>query len=128
MDIEDYTWTRFLWLKNINTNEIEECFDDSVLEDNNFSFMKIGETYHCKINLFGKASLTPLENYYACKIIQESVPIGKKVRAKIELNGGIYYIPKQDISFLTPLRKQFYYSYTRKDLMQVNDTIHFDYR
>jgi len=128
LKVENFMMTRNVWLRNLQTNETEVCFDDSDLEEDGFSFMKIGEIYTCKIDLFGKASRTPLENYQECRIVRREVPIGKKIRTEIRMDGGIYYIPKQDICFPLSLQEPFYYMHTRKNLIQVDDKLHFDYR
>ena len=53
--IEEYGTTRVLILENVDTGRQERCFDDSLLLDfNNFEFMKVGNSYQCKILLVGK--------------------------------------------------------------------------
>ncbi|MBQ4518422.1 MAG: hypothetical protein II997_07550 [Clostridia bacterium] len=118
--------TRFLKLKNIESEIIEECFDDSaVVSDKNFNFMKINQRYQCKIKLFGKAVREKTENSAICKVINREIIIGKKPMVEVQINNNYYYIAKKTIKdFLND--KSFYFCCTRKDLIQVDDVIHAD--
>lgn len=118
--------TRFIKLKNMDTGVIEECFDDSaVVSDKNFDFMKIGQLYECKIKLFGKSVAGKTSESVQCKVINKEIVIGKKIMVEVQVNDNKYYIPRQKISECLE-HNCFNFHYTRKDLIQVNNTIHAD--
>lgn len=126
IDIAEDGVTRLLKLRNIDTGIIEECFDDStVVSDINFGFMQIGQQYECKIKLFGKPLDERVHNSNICKIINKKIMIGQKAMVEVQINDSRYYIPRQKvIEYLDG--DSFIFCYTRKDLIQVNNTIHAD--
>lgn len=126
IDIVEFDATRLVKLKNIDTDIIEECFDDSALvSDNNFDFMRIGQKYECKIKLFGKPLAERASNSIICKVLNKEVMIGQRAMVEVQVNNSKYYIPKQKVSeYLDNDIFNFYF--TRKDLVQVNNTIHAD--
>lgn len=126
IDIVDDDATRFIKLKNIDTDIIEECFDDSaVVSDNNFEFMQIGHKYECKIKLFGKPLAERTSNSIICKVVNREVVIGQRAMVEVEINNSKYYIPRQKVSEYLD-NDVFHFCFTRKDLVQVNNIIHAD--
>ncbi|MBR3683703.1 MAG: hypothetical protein IKL78_02375 [Lachnospiraceae bacterium] len=126
IDIVDDDATRFIKLKNIDTDIIEECFDDSaVVSDNNFEFMQIGQKYECKIKLFGKPLAERTSNSIICKVVNREVVIGQRAMVEVEINNSKYYIPRQKVSEYLD-NDVFHFCFTRKDLVQVNNIIHAD--
>ena len=126
IDIIEDDATRLIKLKNIDTGIIEECFDDSaVVSDNNFGFMQIGQRYECKIKLFGKPLATRTSNSTMCKVVNRKVVIGQRAMVEIQINNGIYYIPKQKVSEYLD-NNILNFCIIRKDLVQVNNVIHAD--
>ncbi len=126
MEVIEDDVTRLIKLKNIDTDMIEECFDDSaVVSENNFNFMQIGQKYECKIKLFGKPLHERTSNSSICKVINKEIIIGQKVMVEIQVDNNKYYIPRQKISKYLDT-DTFYFYFTRKDLIQVNDIIHAD--
>lgn len=124
--IEDEA-TRFIKLKNIDTGIIDECFDDSaVISDKNFDFMQIGQQYECKIKLFGKPVAEEIKNSIICKVINKEIVIGQKAMVEVQVNNSKYYIPSQKVIEYLDC-DSFNFCFTRKDLIQVNDTIHADF-
>ena len=126
IDIVDDDATRFIKLKNIDTDIIEECFDDSgVVSDNNFEFMQIGQKYECKIKLFGKPLAERTSNSIICKVVNREVVIGQRAMVEVEINNSKYYIPRQKVSEYLD-NDVFHFCFTRKDLVQVNNITHAD--
>lgn len=126
IDIVDDDATRFIKFKNIDTDIIEECFDDSaVVSDNNFEFMQIGQKYECKIKLFGKPLAERTSNSIICKVVNREVVIGQRAMVEVEINKSKYYIPRQKVSEYLD-NDIFHFCFTRKDLVQVNNIIHAD--
>lgn len=118
--------TRIIKLKNTDTNEIEECFDDSELVcEKNFGFMQIGQKYECKIKLFGNPVIEKSSNSVICTFINKDIVIGQKTMVEVKIKDSKYYIMKQKVkNFLD--NESFNFCFTRKDLIQVNDVIHAD--
>ena len=126
VDVVEDDATRLIKLKNIDTGAIEECFDDSaVVSDNNFDFMQLGQQYECKIKLFGKPLAERTSNSIICKVINKEIVIGKRAMVEVQINNSKYYIPRQKVSEYLD-RDSFHFCFTRKDLVQVNNTIHAD--
>ena len=126
IDIVDDDATRFIKLKNIDTDNIEECFDDSaVVSDNNFEFMQIGQKYECKIKLFGKPLAERTSNSIICKVVNREVVIGQRAMVEVEINNSKYYVPRQKVSEYLD-NDVFHFCFTRKDLVQVDNIIHAD--
>lgn len=118
--------TRFVKLKNVNTCAVEKCFDDSaVVSSNNFDFMRIGQQYECKIKLFGTPVDELRDNCVICWLVDKNIIIGQKAMVEVKVNNNIYYIIRQKVKdYLND--DFFYFKFTRKDLIQVNDIIHAD--
>lgn len=126
VSIDNYKMTRDVKLKNLETGTIDVCFDDSALASNdNFDFMKEGGKYKCKIKLFGNAALDMQDKVVLCKIVDENMIVGTKKMVKVLVEADEYYIPVKKVSNLVD-SKQFYFKYTRKDLIEVDDLIHAD--
>lgn len=126
IDVVEDDATRLVKLKNIDTGIIEECFDDSsVVSDNNFNFMQIGQRYECKIKLFGRPLAERISNSIICKVINKEIMIGQKAMVEVQINNGKYYIPRQKVSEYLD-NDSFNFCFTRKDLVQVNNIIHAD--
>lgn len=121
--IKDYEMTRDLNLINLKTNTLDICFDDSeVTSFDNFSFMKVGETYDCKIYLFGEQKFEGLEFKYIRDVI-----VGDRTLVEVSNDlEDIYFVEKNKIETLK-VGETFNFNYTRKDIIQVNDKIHPDF-
>ena len=118
--------TRQIQLENLDTGAAELCFDDSALvSDRNFGFMKIGQQYDCKIKLFGKPVPTKTDTSITCKITRTEIIIGERAFTEVVTSCGVYYVPSKKIAEYLP-RGSFEFFCTRKDLVQVNGTIHGD--
>jgi len=116
--------TRELKLKNIDTETVDICFDDSaLLGTKNFYFMTIGNYYDCKILLFGKPFLRKSDDATMCRVVGENIAIGNLPVIKVEIESNFYYIKESDISGIYGLN-QFYFRISRKDLVQVNNVVH----
>ncbi len=121
--------TRHLKLENCETGNVDLCFDSSMLKHNNqsdFSFMKIGEIFECKILLFGNASdmSAPItQNGIVCETVKQNIIIGKLEVVQIVSNKNTYFVAADDIKNLKDL-SQFVFDFSRKDLIQVDDIIH----
>lgn len=126
IEIAEDDATRFIKLKNVDTGIVEECFDDSALiSEKNFNFMQIGQQYECKIKLFGRPVSEKTSNSITCKLINKEIVIGQKAMVEVQVNNSKYYIVKQKVrEFLNGDSINF--CFTRKDLIQVNNTIHAD--
>ncbi|MDR3259845.1 MAG: hypothetical protein LBT51_09595 [Fusobacteriaceae bacterium] len=122
LSIKNYMMTRNIQLKNLETGTIEDCFDDSDLSDlNNFQFMEIGKNYECKILLFGECvEKKSDENYVICKV-NSMIKIGIYWLLEVSVNNEVYYVSKNNVK---NDEKIIYYSFTRKDIIQVNDIVH----
>ena len=116
--------TRNLELENLDTATIDVCFDDSAVTSfKNFDFMKINESYNCKIYLFGELD----DSGEKFKYIKD-VTVGRKVLSEvINGKGDLYYVNKISASECLSKQKMLSYKYTRKDLVQVNNIVHSDF-
>lgn len=124
--IDEDEMTRNIKLENINTGTIDDCFDDSALVSNIcFNFMSIGEEYDCKIKLFGNVVQEKQEKAVLCKVICWNIIVGTNSMVKVLVDNDEYYIPQKKLVKAMYL-DSFYFRYTRKDLIQVNDIIHAD--
>ena len=126
LSIDSDEMTKNIKLENMKTGTIDICFDDSALvSDKNFDFMNVGEEYKCKIKLFGKSITNQQEKAVLCKIVDKEVFVGTKKMVKVLVEADEYYIPIKKVNdFLDS--KEFYFQYTRKDLIEVNEIIHAD--
>ncbi|MDF2596929.1 MAG: hypothetical protein K0R05_2797 [Anaerocolumna sp.] len=124
--IEEDEMTRNIKLENTETGTIDECFDDSALVgDNCFDFMEIGKEYNCKIRLFGNIVKETANKVVLCQLVCRNTSVGTANMVKVLVNNDEYYIPQKKLSELGDL-ELFYFRYSRKDLIQVNDVIHAD--
>ena len=124
MEIQKCAVTNFVKLCNLKTGTIDLCFDDSCLKGfekglGDFEFMKEGEIYDCKIELFGEFEKESGEEF---TIVERGILVGKRKYLKVQLDSDIYYVLEPDL----PLSEKMYYVYTRKDLIQVDNAIHAD--
>lgn len=126
ISIEEDEMTRIVKLINLDTGTVEECFDDStIVSDEGFNFMKVGQKYDCKINLFGKVVENTSEKSVLCKIVDRNMVIGTKHMIKIKVKNDQYYIPQKKLVDYFD-KDIFIFDFSRKDLIQVNDVIHAD--
>lgn len=126
-EITEYMMTRDVKLENLDTGEIEECFDDSAVSgEGDFYFMNIDGVYDCKIKLFGEPSYKEENRCVLCKVLNREVRIGKQMLVEVQVNGNKYYIEPNIVSDFLDC-DSFNFDYTRKDLIQVDDVIHGDY-
>jgi len=123
IEIDEAMMTRDIKLKNLKTGVLEICFDDSGLfsDDCNFEFMEIGKEYDCKILLFGNRLEETTENLMVKYKVNREVCIGKRKFLEVERDGNIYYLNEGNIH-----DEHVYYAFTRKDIIQVSDIIHYD--
>ncbi len=124
--IKEYAATRDVLLLNEETGTKETCFDDSALMGyENFSFMKQGEHYECKIVLFGRLGLPEESGLLACTVLERRVPVGVRKMAKVQVGQDIYYIPERELKDVGDVGV-IYYSSSRRDLIQVDNVLHAD--
>lgn len=124
--IEEAAMTRFVELENLDTAQIDKCFDDSALKSNfNFEVMKKGEVYDCKILLFGDVVYTNEERTVECIVVNRDVCIGNTNVIEVNVKSNIYYIKEEKNKGAVSLNS-FLFKVSRKDLIQVNDIIHED--
>ena len=125
--IKEYAATRDVLLLNEETGTRETCFDDSALLGyENFSFMKQGEHYECKIVLFGRLGLPEESGLLACTVLERRVPVGVRKMAKVQVGQDIYYIPERELKDVGDVGV-IYYRSSRRDLIQVDNVLHADY-
>ena len=124
--IKEYAATRDVLLLNEETGTRETCFDDSALKGyENFSFMKQGEHYECKIVLFGRLGLPEESDLLACTVLERRVPVGVRKMAKVQVGQDIYYIPERELKDVGDVGV-IYYRSSRRDLIQVDNVLHAD--
>lgn len=122
--INESAATRTVELENEITGNRDECFDDSALVSmRNFEFMQLGNSYDCFIKLFGETVNEGNEKASYCEIISNEI-IGYKKYLKVLVGKEVYYVPKIKVQDNT--KNYFYFVYTRKDLIKVNDVVHDD--
>ena len=118
MGFKEAVATRKVFLLNEETGTQETCFDDSALKGyENFSFLKQGERYECKIKLFGRLGLL------ACTVLERRVPLGVRKMAKVQVGQDVYYIPERELKDIGDV-DVIYYSSSRRDLIQVDNVLH----
>jgi len=118
--------TRTVELENELTGTLDLCFDDSaVVSDNNFEFMEIGKAYECKIKLFGEFVNQEGECVVKTLIVNENICIGNINFVEVAVNSDIYYIPQSKMMSISG-KDDLLFKVSRKDLIQVNSTIHED--
>ena len=122
--IKEYAATRDVLLLNEETGTRETCFDDSALLGyENFSFMKQGEHYECKIVLFGRLGLPKESGLLACTVLERRVPVGVRKMAKVQVGQDVYYIPERNLKDVGDVGV-IYYRSSRRDLIQVDNVLH----
>ena len=127
MGFKEAVATRKVFLLNEETGTRETCFDDSALKGyENFSFMKQGERYECKIKLFGRLGLPEDSDLLACTVLERRVPVGVRKMAKVQVGQDIYYILEKELNDVGDV-DVIYYSSSRRDLIQVDNVLHADY-
>ena len=127
MGFKEAVATRKVFLLNEETGTRETCFDDSALKGyENFSFMKQGERYECKIKLFGRLGLPEDSDLLACTVLERRVPVGVRKMAKVQVGQDIYYILEKELKDVGDV-DVIYYSSSRRDLIQVDNVLHADY-
>lgn len=124
LKISESLATRTVELENEITGNKVICFDDSALVSmNNFEFIKEGECYECFIKLFGEISDKSNSKAIMCKIVSKEV-IGNKNFFKVSVDKEIYFVPEDKVKNV--IKDDFWFAFTRKDLIKVNDIIHSD--
>ena len=127
MGFKEAVATRKVFLLNEETGTRETCFDDSALKGyENFSYMKQGERYECKIKLFGRLGLPEDSDLLACTVLERRVPVGVRKMAKVQVGQDIYYILEKELKDVGDV-DVIYYSSSRRDLIQVDNVLHADY-
>ena len=123
----DYMMTRDVKLKNTKTGTIDTCFDDSDVSSGNcFGFMELEGIYDCKIELFGDEAEEGTESdcgkLVCCKVIRRNVPVGIMNMVQVLVGGDVYYVDQCEIKNIMD-KDIYWYRYTRKDIIQVNDKV-----
>lgn len=114
-------------LRNLQTGTTDTCFDDSaVVNDDNFSFMKVGEVYDCKIGLFGDVVAAPDRWSAEVVVSKTGVMVGSRRMTEVKIDGDLYLIPA-DGAGDAAVGDTLVFSFSRKDLIQVDGVIHGDY-
>lgn len=123
--IIEYMMTRDVLLHNIEYGVDEVCFDDSEMSDPDFSFMKVDEKYECKIRLLGDVVNFEESNALLCKVLSKC-KVGKRGFYKVKTECGVYYIDCDEVGTLKNMNEgdEFFFSYFRKDLVQVDRVVH----
>ena len=126
---EEAQMTRFVTLKNVDTGTEDYCFDDSDVVDvkhRDFYFMEIGKKYDCRILLFGDPEPGKVGEKAYCRVVRDNVVCGSGRHVEVKVGEDRYYVPRSDVE--DQLKNgEFYYYYTRRDLIQVDNVIHGDY-
>ena len=126
ISISEDEMTRNVELENSDTGTIEECFDDSsLISDINFDFLTIGKEYECKIKLFGNADQNMQDKTVICKILSKNEMVGTKEMVKVLVENDEYYIPRKKVEKYLD-KEMFFFRYTRKDLIEVDNILHSD--
>ena len=126
ISIQQAMMSRDVTLKNVATKTEDFCFDNSAFpgyEYEGFYFMELGGTYDCKIELFGglKSYCTSADRVL-CHVLREDVVCGRVHMMEVKVGEDVYYIRRSELEGYQG-EKEFYYYYTRKDLIQVNDVV-----
>ena len=125
VNIEERMMDRDIELKNIVTNKVEKCFDNSkgYSDDNNFSFMKIGLKYECKILLIGDQPKEETDDSTKFLLAEDLlVKVGQSKFIKVYLNEDEYYILNEGLS-IKKGDKYILFDFFRKDLLEVDGHI-----
>ncbi|TFJ47412.1 hypothetical protein CKN80_01295 [Carnobacterium divergens] len=125
VNIEERMMDRDIELKNIVTNKVEKCFDNSIgySDDNNFSFMKIGLKYECKILLIGDQLKEETDDSTKFLLAEDLlVKVGQSKFIKVYLNEDEYYILNEGLS-IKKGDKYILFDFFRKDLLEVDGHI-----
>jgi len=119
--IKTYVATRDVMLRNESTGTIDKCFDYT----DDFKFIETDKTYDCKIELFGEAVAEEDKFSKECRVLEKDAIVGKRPMVKVAIDEDAYYLFESNaIGFLN--KDRFLVSFTRKDLIQVNDIIRGD--
>ncbi len=95
--IRNYAATEILNYKNLNTNTINLCFDDSaVVSYNNFDFIEEGKVYDCKWNYSAILRTQKVIFNVIVTILESDVLIGNTKYLKVSIDSDIYYILMSD--------------------------------
>ncbi|MFC6295296.1 hypothetical protein ACFQH1_08775 [Lactiplantibacillus daoliensis] len=124
LSIQQDMITRVVDLKNMKTQTIETCFDDSasVSIDKTFEFMKVGGVYECKLALFGSVRRMNAGDWQEYTIVEDSVIIGNALFVQVQLENDTYYIHQEQVlPYLSSEKLMF--ECARKDLIQVDGMI-----
>lgn len=112
-------------MRNTETGTEDYCFDFSDMFNGtakDFSFMKVGKTYDCKILLFGEPYKTPSGERVLCRVTNDDVVIGNGRCVEVKVGKDIYYVPRSDVEDQLKNGSFFYY-YSRKDLIMVDGIV-----
>lgn len=75
--------------------------------------------------MFGETVCDSTKEYTECRIISDNLKIGEIPMVEVELDNNKYYIPREKV--VKHLKcDSLKYSYTRKDLVQVDNIVHPD--
>lgn len=122
----NYMMTRHILLYNIDYKTEDYCFDDSdLIPGVDFSFMEVGEKYDCKIRLLGNVLTSEESDALLCKVLS-ICKIGKRDFCKVKTECGIYFIDYDEVCKYRNVTEsdEFFFSFFRKDLVQVDGVIY----
>ena len=90
--IHKYAATNFIDLLNLDTGTQDTAFDDSsVVSYDDFEFIKEGEIYDCKMELFGDFDRTKTEKSVEVTILDSDIVIGKTEYFKVLIGSDILH-------------------------------------
>jgi len=127
--IEKCAVTSFIDLTNLDTGTQDVVFDDSLFVKagyDTFEFIREGESYDCKIELFGVYLDEMSEPWGTCAevtVVNQNVTIGEVAMLQVQIGQDIYYIRKSELDD-SKITEKFFFRFTRKDLVQVDDVVH----
>lgn len=128
LNITDFQMERDVYLKNLKTGMVERCFDDSVGSSNHsFEFMEISKKYNCKIRLVGDQVNKLDADTEEIMMNKTSMQrIGKTNFLRVEVRENEYYVLSSDIH-LKGKYPYFFLRILRKDLLEVDGTVSYDF-
>lgn len=123
----EYMMTRDVILENLETGTVIKCFDDSDLGSfEDFSFMKVNESYDCKIELFGDPVTEETQWSIEVDVLSADASVGTRKMIEVSVDQDIYYISPKGVGTVAP-GETLLFSTTRNDLIQVDNVLHRDF-
>ncbi|WP_203578792.1 hypothetical protein [Listeria ivanovii] len=124
INIDERMMDRDIEMRNTVTNTLEVCFDNSIgYSDNNFSFMKTGFKYECKILLVGDQLKEATKDTVKFLLAKDwLVCIKNNQFIRVLLDKDEYYI-HYDGLIINNDDEYILFDYFRKDLLEVNGQV-----